>query len=94
VTRKDAKPVSIVALAAFHPNTKVQSAAIHFFLGAETDADDGDSSEDEDDGIRSARRDVRSMEHRMKVGKSGKKKERMLKQVKSGENKVSANCCE
>jgi protein SDA1 len=77
-----------VALAAFHPNTKVQSAAIHFFLGSETDADDGDSSDDEEGGIREARRDVRSLEHRMKVGKGGKKKERMLKHVKSGENKV------
>lgn len=35
VNRDDAKTVSIVALACFHPSTKVQSAAIHFFLGDE-----------------------------------------------------------
>lgn len=44
--RDDAKTVSIVALACFHPHVKVQSAAIHFFLGDEDEDDEG--SEDED----------------------------------------------
>lgn len=82
----DAKTVSIAALAAFHPNTKVQSAAIHFFLGSETDGDEEDS--DAEDGIREARKDVRKMQHSLEVGKGGRKKERLLKQVKKDENKV------
>lgn len=44
--RDDAKTVSIVALACFHPAAKVQSAAIHFFLGDENQ--DGGESDDED----------------------------------------------
>ncbi|ORY33460.1 putative cell cycle-related protein [Naematelia encephala] len=80
----DAKTVSIAALAAFHPNTKVQSAALHFFLGSDNGTDE---DSDEEEGIREARRDVRKIEHQMQVGKSGKKKQRMLKEVKKDENK-------
>ena len=84
--RTDAKTVSIVALATFHPNTKVQSAAIHFFLGSEHDGEDEDS--DEEDGIRVARKDVRSMEHRMGVGKTGRKQEKQLRSAKKDVKKV------
>jgi protein SDA1 len=42
----DPKTVAIVALACNHPNTKVQSAAIHFFLGSENE-DEEDSDEEE-----------------------------------------------
>lgn len=79
--RTDAKTVSIVALATFHPNTKVQSAAMHFFLGSDQNDDDGDSSDDEE-GFRAARKDVRSLEHRLNVGKSGRKRKRQLDLVK------------
>ena len=75
--RNDAKTVSIVALAVFHPNTKVQSAAIHFFLGSETD-DNEEESSDEDDAIREARRDTKSMQHKLNIGKSTRKRENML----------------
>ena len=44
--RNDAKSVSIVALGCFHPVVKVQSAAIHFFLGSE-DEEIEDSDEEE-----------------------------------------------
>jgi protein SDA1 len=84
--RNDAKTVSIAALGAFHPNTKVQSASLHFFLGSETD--DGDESEDSDDEIRQARKSVRAMEHQNQVTKSKRKKERALAQVKKEANKV------
>lgn len=82
----DSKSVSIVSLAVFHPNTKVQSAAIHFFLGGDND---DDASEDEDDEVNEARKDVRKMEHRLEVGKAGKKREKLLKQAKKDANKVS-----
>ncbi|KAF8334969.1 protein required for actin cytoskeleton organization and cell cycle progression [Cantharellus anzutake] len=44
----DAKAVSIVMLACLHPVTKVQSAAIHFFLGSEDD----DEEEEEDPDLK------------------------------------------
>ncbi|KAK8853190.1 hypothetical protein IAR55_003892 [Kwoniella newhampshirensis] len=81
----DAKTVSIVALAAFHPNTKVQSAALHFFLGSENE--DDEDSEDEEGGVREARKLARNMEHRLEVGRSGKKREKMLSQMKKDANK-------
>lgn len=87
----DAKTVSIAALAAFHPDTKVQSAAIHFFLGSETDEVE---DSDEEDGVREARRDVKSLQHKMEVGKSGRKKQRLLKEVKKDANKVGFSTCD
>ncbi|KAF8921593.1 SDA1-domain-containing protein [Mucidula mucida] len=44
----DVKPVSIVALGCFHPVLKVQSAAIHFFLGSDEEKQDSDDEEDEE----------------------------------------------
>lgn len=82
----DAKTVSIVSLAAFHPNTKVQSAALHFFLGSENG--DEDDSDDEDE-VGEARRDVRKMEHRMEVSRGKRKKEKQVKQLKKEASKVS-----
>ncbi|KAK4685706.1 protein SDA1, partial [Tremellales sp. Uapishka_1] len=87
----DAKSVSIPALAAFHPNTKVQSAALHFFLGSETDADKEDSDEDEESGIRAGRRDVRKIEHRLQVGRHGRKGEKMLEKAKKDFNTKRSN---
>lgn len=83
----DAKTVSIVALAAFHPNTKVQSAAIHFFLGSEHDEQAEDSS-DEEGGVRDARRDVKKMQHSLEVGKKGRKKEKQLRSLQKDASKV------
>ncbi|OCB85450.1 SDA1-domain-containing protein [Sanghuangporus baumii] len=45
----DAKSVAIISLGCFHPITKVQSAALHFFL----DEDDDESSEEEDEKAKS-----------------------------------------
>ncbi|TXT12919.1 hypothetical protein VHUM_01320 [Vanrija humicola] len=83
----DAKTVSIAALAVFHPNTKVQSAAIHFFLGSDTDADREDDSSDEEDAVVASRRNVKGMEHKMGVGKHGRKQQRQLEKLKSGLSK-------
>ncbi|ODN94659.1 protein SDA1 [Cryptococcus wingfieldii CBS 7118] len=82
---KDAKTVSIVALATFHPNTKVQSAAMHFFLGSENE--DEDDSDDEPD-VADARRDVRKMEHRAQVGHKNRKKVTQLEGLKKEENRI------
>ena len=88
--RNDAKTVSIAALAAFHPHTKVQSASLHFFLGSENA--DTEESDDSDDEIRQARRGVRAMEHQNQVTKTKRKKERALAQIKKEANKVRWSC--
>ena len=86
--RTDAKTVSIVALATFHPNTKVQSAAVHFFLGSERDADKEDDSSEEDE-VKEARRGVKKLEHSLHVGKGSKKREKALEDAKKEATKVS-----
>jgi len=89
MSRTDSKTVSIPALAAFHPNTKVQSAALHFFLGSEND--DEDESDNSDDEIRAARKGIKSLEHRLKVTKGGRKKDRMMRQSEKDIHKVCAD---
>ena len=73
---RDAKTVSIVAMACFHPDTKVQSAAIHFFLiipgdGAE---DDEDSDEENNGGP-----DIKTVKHVLEINKKRKGSERKAK---------------
>ncbi|EJD07420.1 SDA1-domain-containing protein [Fomitiporia mediterranea MF3/22] len=76
----DAKSVAIISLGCFHPITKVQSAALHFFL----DEEDGeDSSEEEDEGP-----DVKALQHRRTINKktrSGDKK--LAKSIKTAKKK-------
>ncbi|KAH8116301.1 SDA1-domain-containing protein [Phellopilus nigrolimitatus] len=65
----DAKSVSIVSLGCFHPITKVQSAALHFFLDEE---EEDDSSDEDEEGP-----NVKSLQHRRTINKktrSGDKK--------------------
>lgn len=59
--RNDPKTVSIAALACGHPNVKVQSAGIHFFLGSENE-DEEESSEDEGP-------DLKKLEHQRIINK-------------------------
>lgn len=54
--------MSIAALACSHPNVKVQSAGIHFFLGSENE-DEEDSSEDD------AGPDLKKLEHQRIINK-------------------------
>ncbi|CDZ98856.1 sda1-domain-containing protein [Phaffia rhodozyma] len=68
----DPKSVAIVALACNHPNTKVQSAAIHFFLGSENEEED---SEDEvDEGP-----DLRKLQHQAIINKKTKSRDKALR---------------
>jgi protein SDA1 len=84
----DAKTVSIVALAVFHPNTKVQSAAIHFFLGSDNDDGEPDSDEDDND-IGRARKDINAFQHKLNVGNtSSKKGAKMLKTLHKEAHRV------
>lgn len=91
--RNDAKTVSIVSLGCYHPNIKVQSASLHFFLGVE-EAEEESESEGED--VRHVKStlilllmvtqvpDVKGVLHRREINKktrSGDKKIR--KQLKS-----------
>jgi hypothetical protein len=45
--RSDAKSVSIMALGCLHPVVKVQSAALHFFLGSDQEEGDSDVESEE-----------------------------------------------
>ncbi|KAF8509431.1 SDA1-domain-containing protein [Hysterangium stoloniferum] len=80
----DSKTVSIVALGCFHPFAKVQSAALHFFLGS--DDEDEQESEDEEGP------DVKGLQHRREINKktrSGDKK--LMKSMKAAKRKEKRN---
>lgn len=74
--RTDAKTVSLVALACFHPHPKVQSTAVRFFLGdlhsAEDEGSDGSSDEDNIP-------DVEKLKHQRKINKKSKKNDRQVR---------------
>ncbi|KIJ32330.1 hypothetical protein M422DRAFT_76548 [Sphaerobolus stellatus SS14] len=77
----DPRTVQIVALGCFHPITKVQSAALHFFLGSEND--EGDSDDEDDDDV-----DVKGLHHKRDINKktrSGDKK--LIKTLKQAKKK-------
>ncbi|EJD54169.1 protein required for actin cytoskeleton organization and cell cycle progression [Auricularia subglabra TFB-10046 SS5] len=64
----DNKSVAIVALGCMHPNVKVQSASMHFFLGE----DNNDDEDSEDEGP-----DMKKLQHQRTINKktrSGDKK--------------------
>lgn len=81
----DAKTVSIVSRATRHPNVKVQSAAIHFFLGNEDD--DGLDSDDEQDDEGPS---IKKLNHQNLIKKKTKAGERALQKAKITANKVSS----
>lgn len=85
---RDPRTVSIVAAACFHPDTKVQSAAIHFFLvtpeaGTNPDAD---SDEESDAGP-----DIQQVKHRQEINKKRKSTDRKAKrEIKTANQKRRA----
>jgi protein SDA1 len=73
---RDAKTVSIVASACYHPDTKVQSAAIHFFLiTPEAGGNDEEDSDNEEEGGP----DIKTVKHRLEINKKKKGTERKAK---------------
>jgi protein SDA1 len=90
----DAKTVNLVATACFHPNTKVQSAALHFFLINPDDQSPLDSEDGSDSDI-----DPRQVKHQKEVTKKRKsterRTERILKSVaKKRKRKAEANAAD
>ncbi|KAK4693849.1 protein SDA1, partial [Phenoliferia sp. Uapishka_3] len=72
---RDSKTVAIVASACFHPDTKVQSAAIHFFLVTPDAKDeDADSSDEDNEGP-----DIKTVKHRQEINKKRKSSDRRAK---------------
>ncbi|KAK4056567.1 Severe Depolymerization of Actin [Microbotryomycetes sp. JL221] len=71
---RDAKTVSIVATACFHPDTKVQSAAMHFFLVTPDQDAELDSDMDDDEGP-----NIEQVKHRQEINKKRKSTERKAK---------------
>lgn len=94
----DAKPVSIIALGCFHPGTKVQSAAIHFFLGSDEETQHSDDEEDVSPfrhGIqlhtnRSQDIDVRALHHRREINKKTRSGDKKLQKKLNSAKKVRA----
>jgi protein SDA1 len=81
----DAKTVSIVSRATRHPNVKVQSAAIHFFLGNEDDDGLDSDDEQEDEGP-----NIKKLVHQRTIKKKTKADEKRFAKAKTVYNKV---CC-
>jgi protein SDA1 len=77
---KDAKTVSLIALACFHPHPKVQSSAVRFFLGDLHHAENGESS-DSDSEEEAAIPDVNKMQHARKVNKKTRGGDRKVRQA-------------
>ncbi|BGP39226.1 Severe Depolymerization of Actin [Rhodotorula kratochvilovae] len=71
VWRGDKMTVKVVARACFHPDTKVQSAAMHFFLVTPDGEADLDSDDEEDGGP-----DIQQVKHRQEINKKRKSTER------------------
>ncbi|GAA6057430.1 hypothetical protein JCM3770_002460 [Rhodotorula araucariae] len=71
VWRGDKMTVKVVARACFHPDTKVQSAAMHFFLVTPDTEADLDSDNEEDGGP-----DIQQVKHRVEINKKRKSTER------------------
>lgn len=72
---RDAKTVAIVASACFHPDTKVQSAAIHFFLVTpEAGKEEVDSDDEDNEGP-----DIKTVKHRQEINKKRKSSDRRAK---------------
>ncbi|KAM0788740.1 hypothetical protein ACM66B_002832 [Microbotryomycetes sp. NB124-2] len=83
---RDTKTVSIVASACFHPDTKVQSAAMHFFLVTPDQEAELDSDADSDDGP-----DIEQVKHRQEINKKRKSTERKAKrEIRSAHAKRKA----
>jgi protein SDA1 len=84
---RDAKTVALVASACFHPDTKVQSAAIHFFLAPPgTEGTGGDDSDDEAE----AAPNLAKVQHAQKVSKKSKSNSRKLEAVKRKRKRVES----
>jgi protein SDA1 len=74
----DAKTVNLVAAACFHPNTKVQSAALHFFLA---NPDDPSAMDSDDEGGSQDEVDPRQVKHAKEVTKKRKGTERRTERI-------------
>lgn len=88
----DAKTVSLIALACFHPHPKVQSSAVRFFLNDLHHAEDGGETESDSDDEPEIP-DVRKLGHARKVNKktrSGDKKMRAAAALAKKRNKNKA----
>lgn len=87
VWRGDKMTVKVVARACFNPDTKVQSAAMHFFLVTpDANAEDVDSDVEEDGGP-----DIMAVKHRQEINKKRKSTDRKAKrEIKSANAKRRA----
>ncbi|BGP15092.1 hypothetical protein JCM10213_002762 [Rhodosporidiobolus nylandii] len=86
VWKGDKMCVKVVARACFHPDTKVQSAAMHFFLVTPDAEAELDSDEEEDEGP-----DIRQVKHKQEINKKRKSSDRRAKkEIKTANQKRRA----
>ena len=80
----DSRTVEIMSNAAIHPDTKVASSAIRFFLGADKERDEA-MADDSDSDL-----DLSAMEHKMKVNKKSNRRKAMLESAhRSAKRKIN-----
>lgn len=70
---RDSRTANLIASACFHSNTKVESAAMHFFLNASASSGlDGSDSEESDEDAAGAMSTIRRAKHRQQINKKTK----------------------
>lgn len=74
---RDSRTANLVASACFHSNTKVQSAAMHFFLDASASSGlDGSDSEESEEDASGAMSTIRRAKHRQQINKKNRGSEK------------------
>lgn len=74
---RDSRTANLIASACFHSNTKVQSAAMHFFLDASASSGlDGSDSEESDEDAQGAMSTIRRAKHRQQINKKNRASEK------------------
>jgi protein SDA1 len=92
---KDARTANLLSSACFHTNTKVQSAAMHFFLNASgskgVDGDDSDEDGENEGDANVAMGKIRAVKHRQEINKKRKATEKAAKkEIKRANDKRKA----
>ncbi|CAO1619913.1 unnamed protein product [Parajaminaea phylloscopi] len=77
----DAKTVSLLALACFHPHPKVQSSAIRFFLNDLHHAEDGAEVSDSDSEDEPVIPDMSKLQHQRKINKKTRSQDRKVQKM-------------
>lgn len=89
---RDSRTANLIASACFHSNTKVQSAAMHFFLNASASSGlHGSDSEESDEDASGAMNAIRRVKHRQQINKkTGSNEKAAQKEIRRANAKRKA----